>query len=221
MGVKPDEIVRSKRKTICVTVDPFGKITVRAPLRCSDGKIYAFLKEKERWILKKKAEMQGAGIQLPPENLDGYELVLLGRNCKITLTDIAKVGYDKETERIYLPRKNSKEKLVQWLKENAKRIFSTVTEQTAKRMGTSYKSIKVTSARGRWGSCSGENAINYSFRLLYAPKDVIEYVIVHELAHTKHKNHSKAFWAEVEKYVPDWKIKRNWLKRNSGLMDVF
>jgi predicted metal-dependent hydrolase len=88
-------------------------------------------------------------------------------------------------------------------------------------MGVSYQSVSVTSARSRWGSCSGKNAIRYSFRLLYAPKEVIEYVTVHELAHTKHKNHSKAFWAEVATYVPDWKSKRNWLKTHGWLMEIF
>jgi predicted metal-dependent hydrolase len=88
-------------------------------------------------------------------------------------------------------------------------------------MGASYQSVGITSARGRWGSCSGKNAIHFSFRLIYAPKDVIEYVIVHELAHTKHHDHSKAFWAEVAKFVPDWKVKRAWLKEYGGLMEVF
>ena len=220
-SILPDEIIYSKRKTLCVSIDPFGKVIIRAPRSCSEEKIYAFLQDKEAWILKKKAEMMGAGIQLPPKNLDGYELLLLGNKCKICLAEIDKVGYDKDRNFIYLPLKNPKEILVKWLKENAKRIFSTAVEQTAKRMGTSYKFVRVTSARGRWGSCSAEDGVNFSFRLLYAPKDVIEYVVVHELAHTKHKNHSKAFWAEVAKYEPDWKEKRAWLKRHSGLMDVF
>ena len=204
-----------------MSIDPFGKVIIRAPRSCSQEKIYAFLQEKEAWVSKKKAEMQGVCIQLPPENLDGYELLLLGNKCKIFLAEIDKVGYDKENNFIYLPLKNSKERLIKWLKENAKRIFSTATEQVAKRMGTSYKFVRVTSARGRWGSCSAEDGVNFSFRLLYAPKDVIEYVVVHELAHTKHKNHSKAFWTEVAKYEPDWKTKRAWLKKHSGLMDVF
>ena len=221
MPVIPNEIIRSKRKTLSVSIDPFGKITIRAPLRCTEERIQAFLREKEVWILRKKAELQGVGIELPPEDLDGYELLLLGKKCKIFLTNIPKVGYDGEKNFLYLPRKNQKNRLVKWLKENALRILSSVTEVTAKRMGTSYKSVKITSARGRWGSCSGTDDIHYSFRLLYAPKDVIEYVVVHELAHTKHKNHSRAFWAEVANYVPDWKKKRDWLKKRGGLMQVF
>ena len=131
------------------------------------------------------------------------------------------MGYDSEKDVIYLPENNPKERLIKWLKNNAQRIFTSVTAHTAARMDASYKSVTVTSARGRWGSCSGDNALHYSFRLIYAPKDVIEYVAVHELAHTKHKNHSKAFWTEVEKYVPDWKIKRKWLKLHGGLMEIF
>lgn len=171
--------------------------------------------------MRKQAERAGAGIQLPPENLNGYELLLLGRKCKIFVVPMARVGYDRAECKIYLPEKNPQERLVRWLKEQAKRIFTTATAETAERMGLRYKSVTVTSARGRWGSCSGDNAIHYSFRLLFAPKEVIEYVIVHELSHVRHKNHSKAFWAQVTQYVPDWKEKRKWLKTHSALMEIF
>ncbi len=219
--IQPDEIIRSKRKTLAITVDAFGKLTVRAPYACDKERIFAFLREKESWILRKKAERTGAGIQLPPENLNGYELLLLGKPCKVFVVSTQKVGYDREQNRIYLPEDKPKERLVKWLKENAKRILSELTEKTAKAMGVSYVSVSVNSARGRWGSCSGKNAIHYSFRLLYAPKEVIEYVTVHELSHVKHKNHSKAFWQEVEKYIPDWKARRKWLKTHGALMEIF
>ncbi len=219
--VQPDEIIRSRRKTLAITIDAFGRLIVRAPAHCSETRIFAFIQEKESWILRKKAEKKGVGIDLPPENLNGYELLLLGKKCKILLAETSFVRYDSEENVIYLPLKKSKERLVKWLKDNAKRIFSKVTEMMAAQMGVTYKSVSVNSARSRWGSCSGDNAIHYSFRLLYAPRDVVEYVVVHELAHTKHKNHSKAFWTEVEKYVPDWKTKRKWLKLRGALMEVF
>lgn len=171
--------------------------------------------------MRKIAERKGAGIQLPPENLDGYTFCLLGKECKIRVVSTPKVGYDSENHTLYLPENNTQERLVKWLKDNAKRILTSVTAETANRMNAAYKSVGVTSARGRWGSCSGENAIRFSFRLIYAPKEVIEYVVVHELAHTKHHNHSPLFWAEVEKFVPDWKKKRAWLKQNGGLMEIF
>ena len=219
--IQPDTIIYSKRKTLSIAIDPFGQLTVRAPKGYSRARIEAFLQEKETWIVRKKAEMTGAGIELPPENLHGYAFLLLGKETEISLSETKYIVYDKEGNRLFLPEKKSQEKLVKWLKENAKRIFSNVTEEWAKKMDVSYASVTITSARGRWGSCSAENALRYSFRLLYAPKEVIEYVIVHELAHVKHKNHSPLFWREVEKYIPDWKEKRAWLKKYSVLMQVF
>ena len=219
--LQPDEIIRTRRKTLAITIDAFGRLIVRAPYRYDEQRIFAFIQEKEAWILRKKAEKQGAGIELPPENLHGYSLLLLGRKCKLYVTETSLVRYDGETSSLYLPAKNPKERLIKWLKNNAKRILSEATENVAKQMGVAYKSVAINSARGRWGSCSHENAIHYSFRLIYAPKEVVEYVVVHELAHTKHKNHSKAFWQEVEKYVPDWKDKRRWLKVHGALMEIF
>lgn len=219
--VVPDEIIRSRRKTLAITVDSFARVIVRAPLHCSEARIFAFLEEKQGWISKQKEKMKGAGICLPPENLDGYAFLLLGKTHTVRLTDEKNVRYDGEANIVYVPKANARERLVKWLKENAKRIFSDLTARTAARMGTQYKYARVNSARGRWGSCSGENGIHYSFRLLYAPKDVVEYVVVHELAHTKHKNHSQTFWAEVAAYVPDWKVRRAWLKAHGALMEVF
>ena len=219
--IQPDEIIRSRRKTLAITIDVFGRLIVRAPYACAQDRIFSFLKEKERWILRKKAERTGVGIRLPSENLDGYKFLLLGKECEICLTDAARVVYEKETGRIFLPKKNAKERLTRWLKDNAKRILTKVTQEKAAEMGAIYRSVSVNSAKSHWGVCSGENSIRYSFRLLYVPKEIIEYVVVHELAHTKYKNHSKLFWAEVDRYVAGRKEKRKWLKIHGGLMEIF
>jgi len=160
-------------------------------------------------------------MRLPPEELNGYTFLLLGRNVQIVLTESKNIVYDGENGIVYLPSKRARERLIKWLKENAQRIFLTVTEQKAKEMGVTFQSVSVTNAKSKWGSCSYDNKLRYTFRLLYAPKEVVEYVVVHELAHTKHKDHSKYFWAEVEKYVPDWKDKRKWLKVHGILMEIF
>ena len=165
--------------------------------------------------------MAGTGMQLPPENLHGYEFLLLGRTCKIVLQERKNVGYDKALGEVYLPTENSQNQIVAWLKENASRIFTTATNAWAERMGVQVNGVFVSTATARWGSCSADDRIRYSFRLLYAPKDVIEYVIVHELAHVRHKNHGKAFWREVETYQPDWKQKRAWLKTHGALLKIF
>lgn len=219
--VYPDEIIRSDRKTLAISIDPFGRLIVRAPKRCGEERIFAFIKEKESWILRKKAEMTGAGVDLPKENLHGYKLSLLGEKYEILLTDEGRISLNTDTKRLCLPQKNAKERLVKWCKENAKRILTATTEKYAEKMGVSYQSVTITSARSRWGCCTHDNKIRYSYRLIFTPKEVVEYVTVHELAHILHKNHSAAFWREVERHMPDWKQKRKWLRQNSALMEIF
>lgn len=219
--IQPDEIIRSHRKTLAISIDCNNRLIVRAPYRCGKERIFAFIQEKERWILRKRAERADTGIELPPENLHGYTFLLLGKSCTVYLTEEKNIRYDAEAHAVYLPKQNSEKRLIQWLKENAARIFTERTAKTAQIMDASYKSVAVSSARGKWGSCSYDNALRYSYRLLYAPKDVIDYVVVHELAHARYKNHSASFWAEVSKYVPDWKEKRAWLKRHGALMQIF
>jgi predicted metal-dependent hydrolase len=219
--IQPDKIIRSNRKTLSVCIDHFGRVTVRAPKRCGEERIFSFLKEKEDWICSHVAKKKGAKVILPSENLDGYSFLLLGKPCVIHVTNEKKTAFNAQTYELFLPREKAKEKLLKWLKNNAKRIFTAATKEWAERMGVHYRSVSVTSAKTRWGSCSGQDAIRYTFRLLYAPKDVIEYVIIHELSHVKEKNHSQKFWAEVEKFQPPYKAKRKWLKDHGYLTQIF
>ena len=219
--IYPDEIIRSNRKTLSISIDSFGRLIVRAPKRYGQERIFAFIQEKEDWILRKKSEIEGAGIRLPGESLHGYELLILGEKYTLFLAETNRVKIDGAEKRVYLPVKNPQERLVKWLKEHAKRILTEVTETTAQKMGARYQKITISSARSRWGCCTQENELRYTYRLLFAPKEVLEYVVIHELAHTIHKNHSPAFWREVERYVPDWKHKRKWLHAHRALMELF
>ena len=219
--ILPDKIIRSSRRSIAVCIDRFGAVIVRAPKCVDEKRIYAFLEEKQGWIAQKKAQSKSVLPTLPPQNLDGYRFLLLGKTCEIRLYEGRNVLFDEENHLLSLPCKGAKERLLKWLKDNAKRIFSAVTKRKAKEMGLAYQSVSISSAKTRWGTCSGDNKIRYTFRLLYAPKEVIEYVVVHELSHVRYKNHSALFWREVEKYVPDWKSRRKWLKDHGALMEIF
>ena len=159
-------------------------------------------------------------MRLPPENLDGYRLLLLGDLYTLSVGFEKKVRLNNEQKILYLPIDKPRERLVKWLKDNAKRIFAELTESKAREMGVTVKSVSVTSAKTRWGSCLADNAVRYSFRLLYMEKDLVEYVVVHELAHIRHKNHSPAFWREVEKFVPNWRERRKRLKALGAYMEV-
>lgn len=88
----------------------------------------------------------------------------------------------------------------------------------AARMGVTVKRITVRNQRSKWGSCSADGNLNFNCLLMLAPEEVLDYVVVHELAHRKEMNHSPRFWAEVEKVLPDWKNRRRWLKENGGVL---
>lgn len=221
MTIVPDRVVRSKRKTLSVSVNSLGQVIVRAPLTYPEVKISAFLAEKEGWILKHKKRFEGAGISLPSKDLEGYGLMLLGETYTLCLYDGKRVRLFSEEKRIFLPRNGAEEKLRRWLKENAKRIFTQATAARAEEMGVRYNGVSVSNAQTKWGSCSGENKLRFSYRLLYAPREVIDYVIVHELCHTLHHDHSPAFWRAVAAVVPDYKNKRKWLKDRGALLKIF
>ena len=89
--------------------------------------------------------------------------------------------------------------------------YSTIT-------GIAYCKLKITSARTRFGSCTSKGVLSFSWRLLFYPEEVIDYVVVHELMHLKEFNHSKRFWAEVEKLIPEYNVRRKWLRDNGSLV---
>ncbi len=217
--IQPDEIIRSHRKTLSISIDARGRLIVRAPKSCGKERIFAFLTQKEAWIRRKQAERKNVAIPLPATELDGYAFPVLGKTVTVAYTPKKSVAFDGE--RVYVPAEKAQERLVCWLKAQAKACFTELAEKYAAKMGVAYKSLTVASARTRWGTCSHDNALRFSFRLLFTPIEIVEYVVAHELAHTKYKNHSPLFWREVERYVPDYKNRRKWLKLHGAYMEIF
>ncbi|MBE6894298.1 MAG: M48 family metallopeptidase [Ruminococcaceae bacterium] len=159
------KIIRSRRKTIALTVDENGDVIVRAGLRTSEKFIDSFVHQNAGWIEKQKSR-------------------------------IAQI----EAGKIYL----SQSETVQ-MKKDAAKVMTEITNRYAKIMEVKPASIKITSAKTRWGSCSGKNSICYSYRVMVLPQRCREYIAVHELAHIVYKNHSDDFYRLVEKYMPDYK----------------
>ena len=100
------------------------------------------------------------------------------------------------------------------LRESARRDLTQRCAFWAERRGVSYGRISIRHQRSRWGSCSSKGNLNFNCLLMLAPESVRDYVVVHELCHRKHMNHSPAFWQMVEQALPDWRSAKVWLKRN-------
>jgi predicted metal-dependent hydrolase len=107
-----------------------------------------------------------------------------------------------------------------WYKERAKALIPRRVSQLAAQYGFEYQRIRITSARTRWGSCSSRGTLSFTWRLVMAPEEMIDYVIVHELVHLHIHNHSKEFWTKVGLIMPGYKAKRLWLKKNGPLLTL-
>ena len=107
-----------------------------------------------------------------------------------------------------------------WYKQQAQELISNLTEKLAQKHKLKYNQIKISNAKTRWGSCSAQGNLSFSWRLIMAPPEAIEYVIIHELAHLEHLNHSTAFWQKVASMLPDYKKHRTWFKANGGTLSL-
>lgn len=112
------------------------------------------------------------------------------------------------------------ETIAAWLKSEAGKIIEERVARYANIMGVNYAGVKMSEAKGRWGSCSSKDSLNFAWRLVLAPLGIIDYVVVHELSHITYKNHSPQFWARVKTVLPNYKEQQDWLKANRRLMEI-
>lgn len=130
---------------------------------------------------------------------------------------IEKIKETKERFEAEPTEKLTREKVIA-LAEEALKVIPERVEYFAKVIGVTYGKITVRTQKTRWGSCSSKGNLNFNCLLMLAPPEVLDYVVVHELCHRKQMNHSKAFWLEVEKVLPDYKEARKWLKEEESQM---
>lgn len=130
---------------------------------------------------------------------------------------IEKIKKTKERFEAEPTEKLTREKVVA-LAEEALKVIPARVEYFARVIGVTYGKITIRNQKTRWGSCSSKGNLNFNCLLMLAPPEVLDYVVVHELCHRKQMNHSKAFWSEVEKVLPDYKEARKWLKEEESQM---
>jgi len=213
------KIIRSDRKSLALVIDSEAKLTVRAPFNAMGSEITNFIRQKKRWIIEKQKKISALSNKYAPVVIkNGGNILFQGNNYTIKMSNVSRIKISGEN--IIIPKGSKKEKVVSWLKKEAKKLIRERLDIYAGIMGVRYSALRISSARTRWGSCSGRDSLSFTWRLIMCPIQVIDYVIVHELSHITHKNHSPAFWTRVKKVIPDFKEQKNWLKSNRKLMDI-
>lgn len=216
MSVEINQIIRSKRKTLTLIVEPDGSLVVRAPLRASKKSIGEFIEKNMQWIERKKAKALETLPSEPKQYIPGEMFMYLGTAYPLEV--VAQRQPSLRLEETFKLAESAQRGAAlvfeRWYREQARQILDQRVNSYARQYDFQYKKIGITSARTRWGSCSVSGSLNFSWRLILAPLDVVDYVIVHELVHIIFHNHSKRFWDRVQELMPGYRAQREWLREN-------
>jgi predicted metal-dependent hydrolase len=217
-----NKIMRSRRRTITLIITPDSTLVVRAPLGASNSYIAGVVRKKSAWIKKKLLE---ASLRTKPparEFVNGEDFLYLGQTYKLCIVERAIRDIELKENLCLAARVMPIARYVirRWYKSAAAKIIGQRCQWYADVNGFNPLSVKITEARKRWGSCGPKGTLNFSWRLIMAPVEVIDYVIVHELAHIGQLNHSPAFWCKVAAILPDYKKREKWLKENGSMLTV-
>jgi len=221
---------RAKNTRIVVRHD---KIEVVALPHVSEQKIKAFVTAQQDWIkaaLLRVGEKNRAIASLAPAHYaDGVTVPYQGRQLllqvKLAAGRTPRIELQMEAGFIvYLPvgmepQQSSaiiRQILTRWMKNQARQQAVLLIEKHAARFQLVPRSLKIKTQKSRWGSCGPNNDINLNWLLMLAPPIVLEYVVVHELCHIRHKNHSRDFWSLVAQHQPDYQLQRHWLKQHGA-----
>ena len=219
-------LVRSRRKTASIYIERDGQVSILVPDKLTDRQVEALLESKRKWIYKSLAEWQDLNARrVHRDYVNGEGFLYLGRSYRLKLvSDLAeplmlKDGYFcLRTNNGSLPDADAAFKAF-YRAKGAVRIPPRVAYYQAK-MDVEPKAVKVLDLKHRWASCSPGGNLNFHWKCMMAPLTILDYIVVHELAHLIYPNHTKAFWNEVDKVMPDFQERKEWLRVNGAGMDL-
>ncbi|APU59302.1 M48 family metallopeptidase [Clostridium botulinum] len=225
MGERFQYILKTKkRKTISIKIGKEFIIEVTAPLGTNEYTIEQVLKKEEKWIIKKIKKLKEV------ENFNGY--YYLGELYYLKIKEVKSLYFKLEVDSnkfmVYINSGILKEKreviikdnLEKFYKEQAVKVLKERTDYYSSILKVVPKNIVIKNQKTLWGSCSSKGNINYNYKIVMAPLKILDYIVVHELCHLVHMNHSKDFWHLVESIIPDFKERRNWLKENGYKLKI-
>ena len=204
---------RRRRRTIGIRIDARG-LRVAAPPRAAWREIEGFLREKARWILEKLDEQAAAGTPVTLFGENGESLPFFGREIVLSLrAGRKKATLEGSTLHLSLPQPERRgavrKHLTAWLKSRAREHFAARAAHYAARVGLGAPPVAISGARTRWGACTSDGRIRFTWRLAMLDPELGDYVVAHEVAHLVELNHSERFWALVEWLYPHWREARD------------
>jgi predicted metal-dependent hydrolase len=211
------DVTRTNRKTIALKVSPDGDLKVTAPINISDDEIQSVIQKKKFWLYKTiNKTKEKVSSRLKKEYISGELFWYLGKRYRLDVCHCEHSGLKFQYSKFILnvaDRDRAEELFKAFYKQKAKEKIYSQVEKYAKQMGVNYSEVKFLDMKKRWGSCTNAGNIILNTHLVKAPMYVIDYVIVHELAHLIEFNHSKKFWNIVKTQISDYKEHMQWLDK--------
>ena len=212
-----------RRRKLAITVERDRSVVVHAPKSATDEKIRAIVESKRQWIYEKISHTQKYALPHPPgkELVNGESALYLGRQYQIEITtrESDEIRFE---QRFLIPARLSAERkqvLRNWYIEKAKEKILPRAKKFAKDIGVTFANAKIVDNRYRWGSCTTKDNINFNWHLIKAPMYVVDYVIVHELAHLLETNHTPRFWNIVRAQSSKMEKAKQWLLENGQILE--
>ncbi len=215
------KIIFSKRRTVALMVNRDGQVVVRAPKRVSVKFIGGLINKKRDWI--KKAIEHHLSHLKTTQFAEGEMFLYLGQQFPLHISNDYRRRLVFEDKVFYISRfklGQAKKLFEVWYKRQAQIILAERVKYYVGQMGVGFNKMTIKSSMTRWGSCSSAKNINFSYRLIMAPMEIIDYVVIHELAHLKHQNHSAGFWQFVSQFYPTYSQARKWLRQHGHLLKI-
>lgn len=213
------QIKYSYRKSVYLTVISQDKIEIRSPFGINDRKILSFILKNEAWITDKLNKANDNPEKRAYNDGETFYYQGQGYTLKVKIGDRSNILVNNldNTIRIECREKNQiKYILTNWYKDRASCYIMDRVNYYESIIGVKAGKIRIKNQRTIWGSCSSKNNLNFNVKLIMMPDYIIDYVVVHEICHLIHFNHSKEFWKKVEEVIPDYKERRKYLKLNGN-----
>lgn len=223
------DIIRSRRTTVDIVIERDGRILVRAPESFGDDRIVEIVESKRAWIHKHLMEWQHLNAtRVPREYRNGESFLYLGRTYRLLLIKDQEEPLQLKNGRFCLRRDLVQSDSVEsargaFREYYASRGLDRISKRVAyyaPKVGVTPSSLDVRDTGNRWGSCSAKGKLAFHWKCMMAPQTVIDYLVVHELCHFYHRDHTDAFWNEVDKVIPEYRERKEWLRKYGASLDI-
>lgn len=223
------EVVRSRRSTADVIVERDGRVIVRAPEWADDRQVAEVVDNRRYWIYRTLAEWHALNASsVVREYKSGEGFLYLGRAYRLRLVADQEQALKLKNGRFLLRRdlvasddvQPAKAAFQAFFIAKGKRRIQERVARLAPRVGVEPAGVEVRELGYRWASCSANGELAFHWKCMMAPLTVIDYIVVHELCHLHHRQHTQAFWNEVDKIIPDFEHRKSWLKSHGASLDL-